>query len=812
MARQSVGDVKPVLQGPAPSVPRSDKTRSAVIKQLTNLFSSIFSASGSSDGIDIRSAALAEEVESELFEVFAELDDKGTRAPRPKYANKFRSLAFNLKTNAVLRSRVGANELSASKIANLTAEDLQTPELRAMAENIRAASLKFSVKEAIAAPTAKRTHKGEEAIDNEASAIVAAEEAARAQNEATKKRGERERSGSVSVAGSPAPFPGTPTVGSPAGTPQSPRDPMSGFFPTVASASSSNTPRVRSSLPTSSLAHSTSSVNDYKLNGAAAASPSSRTSQQGSPPPLGSNAASPQVLDGAEDEGEMSPPPLPEKRRSSSNFDMASIWGKAKAASPTIPSGETMPALEIEDEGDDEPFSFSGAGRSSDDGFDEDDLFRDPNASPKKKAPPPPPAPRLEDLTSVWTGDVLVPEEGGFPSLAVQVGGRPLGFEPSVWKKLMPRAFTTAGRIATQQALKYLVDCSFSPKRELLVVALLADLSGPTPDNPHKPASERCQKKHQHIFDVYVKRDRIGVVQPPKEVQGLVRDIYLVPLKKDDPIPEFVELADEHCIPEGKQRRQDLLLAVLVVQKGVLPTVKPAPPAAVAAEPKQASPPPPPASLPPPIPTGPKAMTALPTGPRAMQGHSPSPSLSTTGNLSPPPPSHPYQPYHSPPPVAAFVSAPPPPPPAAFDPASVQSLLSSLDPNAISSLFSNPTLLGALGNGASPAPPPQQQQQYGYNQQQQQYSPINAAGGGGGGGRGGRMRVDPSRAVFINGGVLEVPPGPGAGQYGGGGGAGEPHRGAWDQQQQQQQASAWDSGRYGGQQQQGGQQGGQGRW
>ncbi|GAA5820104.1 hypothetical protein JCM11251_005482 [Rhodosporidiobolus azoricus] len=690
--RLSSSESKPKIKGPVQSVPTTDKTRSTVIKQLTNLFSSIFSAStaagqGSATGLDVRSIALAEEVEGELFEAFAELDDKAViRMPRNKYATKFRSLAYNLKTNAVLRSRVAASELSPNRIANLSADDLQTPELRAMAEAVRAASLKHSVKEALAAPTRKLTHKGEEEIESEASRVIAAEEAERTKEQEKEKEQEeteerdRKRSESVSLAGSPsaAAFPGTPTAGSPSGTPQSPSNRDSPFFP------SSSTSRARSSLAFST------SADDRRRAVDAAASPA-RSGTQGSPPPPGgarSPAATGSPLVSEEIEGEMSPPPAPsERRRTSSSFNMASIWGKVKGASPPVEE-KPVPALEDTNPASDgvDPFDFSiDGGKKSDDDFDEDDLFRDPNASPKKQAPPRPPTPPLENLPSVWTGDVLVPDEGGFPSFAVQVGGRPLGVAPSTWSKLLPRRnVSVAGRLATQQATKYLSECSFAPKRELIILSLLPDLSGPTSDHPQKPVRDRCLAKHKHVVDLYRKKDRIAVVQPAKEVRELVKDIYLVPLAVGQELPEYVDLAEEHCIPEGAKRKEDLLLCVLVVQKGVLPTVKTAPPV-------EEPPTPVAAASAPPIPTGPAALAGIPTGPRAMQPQqaSPPPPSSAGGyshsSFSPPPP------HHAPPPHAA--------PPAGFDHSSVHNLLSGLDSSALSSLLANPALMGALGGG-----------------------------------------------------------------------------------------------------------------
>ncbi|GAA6001360.1 hypothetical protein JCM10207_006625 [Rhodosporidiobolus poonsookiae] len=690
--RQSLSDVKPT--GPAPSVPPTDRTRAAVIKQLVTLFSSIFSASsdGTSAGIDVRAAALAEEVEGELFEAFSELDDKGYRAPRVKYASKFRSLAYNLKTNAVLRSRVAGNELTPHKIANLTADDLQTPELRAMAESVRAASLRNSVKEVLAVPTTKFTHKGEQEIDNGAAAL----EAVANEERAARKKEANDNSDSTSHADSPAPVgAGTPSAASPAATPGSPgvKDSPSAF-------PSFGTPRHRSSLPTS--AHPFSFGEDSKAS-PRGDSPA-LSSKQGSPAPAaGSPAAragSPDVVN--EVEGEMSPPPPPAKRNSAANFDMASIWSKAQSGSPPLASGSKfdspMPVLEDMTTEGQQPESydiadpFDAIGKADDDDdFDEDDLFREPGSSPRKKTPRTPP-PKLEERARVWSGDVLVPEEGGFPSFAVQVGGRPLGADPSTWRKLLPQALTTAGRIGSGQALKYLVECSFSPKRELVVLALFPDLSGPSAEFPHKPVADRCSAKHRHIFDQYVKRDRIGVVQPPKELRELVRDVYIVPLRKDDPLPEYLELAEEHVVPEKGTRRPDLLFAVLVIQKGVLPTVKPAPPPPTPA---------PVVSEPPAPPPAPRAMAGIPTGPRAM--------------TNPTAPSHAGFPPSS-------SQAP------AFDPSSVQSLLQGMDPSTLSSLLANPALQSALGG----APPPSQLE------------------GGGHGSTGGAPGMHPARLAMMN--------------------------------------------------------------
>jgi len=162
-------------------VPPSDKTRTACRNQLANIFKSVFSGSTAgasaadgelSAGTEARAAAFAEEVEGSMFDGFGENDPKGVKAPRTKYLAKFRSLHFNLKTNPAFRSQVASNALTPAQIVGMTNEDLLTPELRKMAEDVRAASLKDSMREAPTLPTAKRTHKGEEEMEGGAASAL----------------------------------------------------------------------------------------------------------------------------------------------------------------------------------------------------------------------------------------------------------------------------------------------------------------------------------------------------------------------------------------------------------------------------------------------------------------------------------------------------------------------------------------------------------------------------------------------------------------------------------------------------------------
>jgi hypothetical protein len=618
---------------------------------LTGIFKSIFSvadATGTTDDVDTQAIGFAEAVEGELFDGFGEVDSNGIKSTRQKYLAKFRSLHFNLKSNAAFRSSISANDLLPIEIVNMTQEDLLTPELRKMAENIRAASLKHSVKEVVTAPTAKRTHKGEEAIDTFAGGVESEVRIAGEREKEEKAKNEAQ------------------------GSPQSP--------------SSTQRPSLELRRSSNLLAFSTSA--------SASGETDSRSPIIESPSEFGRTSASPRLSNSTPHRLSLStssstPTIAPPAIRNRTGFDLNSILGsvKPKVIVPVVKivdkdedamdmSDDESNAIIVVDEKEEEydPFGKTSASVEIDDEDFEAMILG--HSAKSKPLPPPVPVPSTTTTTSfnelppVWAGDVLVPEEGGFPAFGVQIGGRPFPTTRDTWSQLLPLALTMDGRIPTKTANKYLVECSFAQGRELVVLGLLPDLTGPSEFLKDKPTAARCAVKYAHIIDFYVKKDRIGVISPPPSMKKLVKDIYLIPLKKDAALPEYIELLDEHLIPDsnsrsngkGKEgRTEDLLLLVLVVQKGAIAsssarlTLAPADDLSSILSALSPLPPPPPASLPSttlpppslPAPAVPEydlaSLTSLLANPSllatlASLNTIPSPSL-TPAVLSPPQPS-----------------------------------------------------------------------------------------------------------------------------------------------------------------------------
>jgi hypothetical protein len=116
-----------------------------------------------------KSESLGLSIEHALYTAYA-TNEPGYGA---EYKNKFRSISFNLKDakNSALRERVLNRSLSPDELVHLSNEELANQELRAQAEKIREEGVANSVLKVQIGPRIRRTHKGEEIVGDEVSAI-----------------------------------------------------------------------------------------------------------------------------------------------------------------------------------------------------------------------------------------------------------------------------------------------------------------------------------------------------------------------------------------------------------------------------------------------------------------------------------------------------------------------------------------------------------------------------------------------------------------------------------------------------------------
>ena len=275
------------------------------------------------------------------------------------------------------------------------------------------------------------------------------------------------------------------------------------------------------------------------------------------------------------------------------------------------------------------------------------------------------------------------------------MAGRDLGTSSSLWKPLLAHSkkgcIWIEGRVSTDRSTKYLVTARMNAGKELIVVMLVPD---ETVENAkvrfsalvdmlirkeYVPPHSRCHSLLTLI------RSRHGLVfpwgsQPPPSAPG--KDMYLIPLKRSSPLPEFIELLDRaSSVP--KRRDQDTILGVFVLTKGKLVVPPPTPPVPVpAATPVPAGPPPAVANL------------------IQSQGGISSLLSSVFGGLPPQP--------GPPQPIPTFAPPPPPvhmqPPPTATL-AALSSDLQNLTPEQINLILQGLTGKAALPPSVPPAQP-----------------------------------------------------------------------------------------------------------
>lgn len=714
-----------------PSDPLSNPTRKHCIEQLEKILSTIFttastSAPTSSTNEDSASKTTvspekareyAEAVELELFTHNSEPDAKGVLTHSKKYTAKFRTLHFNLKSNDYFKSRVASGALDAKAIYNMNQEDLLSPEVRAEQELEKAKSLAQSVKMELfdKKPKTKLTHKGEEILDE-----FDDNDTQSSMNNNNNNNGgikEQDRRDSMSM-----------ITGD---TPYMPNDGFEAFSDRERSTSLAGSPR----LGDSPRFGSPSAV--------FAESPSGRAYSPVVESPQGqSTSASPDKpsstsMQETSEQDEFVRPALPHHARSDSQskvkLDLDAVWSNLKPAPTSTspekedPSGELEESkkakekeeddMDVESDNEDlsddnkkksdkkendeeyDPFATDAREKSNaDDDFDAlmggNEASQESSAKKESKQQPEatPSSPssvrdEISLLPSVWEGIISLVDEGSFPARLVQVGGTPFGPHPSIWERVLPKSkIDITGRIDEKAASDYVVQSNFSQSRENIVLAILPN-SSETSSNPSNPegSKEKTEAMYAKLIAMYSDRKRYGVAPPSAELKKVTRDHYIVPLKKDAALPDYVELLDSHTLPEKGNRNMDYLLSVLVLQKGLgLNTTH-------------------------------RSSTSGGSTPQSSQStqhrnqlHAPSqhagPShispLSQPGiqaqaptfssNMSPP-----YQP----PTIPSQAQLP-------TQPASGAGL-PSLDPAALQSLLSNPSLLQALSAGGQQGSPPQ---------------------------------------------------------------------------------------------------------
>ena len=242
----------------------------------------------------------------------------------------------------------------------------------------------------------------------------------------------------------------------------------------------------------------------------------------------------------------------------------------------------------------------------------------------------------VEDFDIVWNGkvrfqaflflylltvlQVSMPLDSTIPQdtslVARQIGGKPIQSDSPLWHTLFPTdLLRIEGRVPIDKSLQYLLQMRLNPVKELCAVAL-------------SPVDEASEKGFKTFCDFLISKSRHGLVFPwgnrPKDYHP-GKELYMIPLLKNEPLPEFMDLLDDFKLP--KERTRDYLIGVWILNKGKLvplpghvvrqaPSILPLP-SGLSPETSQHATPPAPATVPPysHTPTPPPGMAHIPPPP-----------------------------------------------------------------------------------------------------------------------------------------------------------------------------------------------------
>ncbi|KLO12715.1 hypothetical protein SCHPADRAFT_904862 [Schizopora paradoxa] len=531
--------------------------------------------------------AFVTQLEACMMDEYAEPDKTGRPHAGGKYKERFRMLSFNLAKDdrIALRKGIASGRITPAQLNIMSSTDLANEQTQAEIEAAEAEALHHSIMPKLQAPSAKMTHKGIEMIEENISETryqdyVRQEEEERIESERREReRLARERERSASMALPPTPVdanapasavPHSPVVSTvtnwgappplPAPSVQTPSSPLAPTRPPPQPLFAPSDSDLAMSMEGElSLADLINIDDDLPQDGA-----SSTVALPQSSPDLSSVAAStPEVVTPSGPSPFALAKPLSPTRRTS--FDLNALWMGGDKSSEVEESGK-RDLVNNNDADEGEAMDIDSADEEETEDRTLDAILDDagPQSADEPSLPPPPPKPLdLDQLKTVWSGTLSMPYDANTvitPSvIAKQVGGRTLASSSSAWKSLFPTSDARIdGRVPVPNSSQYLINMRLNATKELIAVCL-------------RPESEEHVKKFDELSDFLVKKSRHGLIFPwgmhPKPTDP-GRELYIIPMKKDEPVPEYIELLDNLQLP--MERPDNVIIGVFVLSKGKL--------------------------------------------------------------------------------------------------------------------------------------------------------------------------------------------------------------------------------------------------
>ncbi|KAJ3815288.1 hypothetical protein F5876DRAFT_31060 [Lentinula aff. lateritia] len=526
------------------------------------------------------SKQFADDLEKCVFEIYSEPDKHGNQTAAARYKDRFRMLQFNLSKidRVVLHKRIVSGHITPKEISVMSSTDLANEELKQSIKSAEQESLKQSILTKSNAPRTKITHKGLEDIED-----ISGRDSNR---ERERQLEEEERMEKERLARLRAVEPRQRTV-SLSVPPESPVVPVSegwGAPPPVPPhaldmARETNATRPPLYLHTSSDLGITEpemnladliNIDDEPGSNQTVASP--KDVQESieadalvvlrSPTGISPFAIQPAPSPSTSSPSAQLPSAQPPTPRSSI-FDLNSLWSRSNSSNlssgPSTSAAEPTANVEPDDQNDVVMDSEPVAANDQD--FDMLLEEREPEKPEMVQT-------TFDTIPQVWTGKINMPLDSAIPQetpvVGRQMGGKPIGVTSGQWKTLFPSdVLRIDGRVPIENSAKFLLQMRMNPTKELVAVAF-------------SPVPGTDESGFKILSDFLLNKGRHGLVFPwgnrPKDHHP-GKEMYIIPLLSSHPLPDYIELLDDLCLP--KIRTTNYLVGIWILNKGRLASPPP---------------------------------------------------------------------------------------------------------------------------------------------------------------------------------------------------------------------------------------------
>lgn len=161
------------------------------------------------------------------------------------------------------------------------------------------------------------------------------------------------------------------------------------------------------------------------------------------------------------------------------------------------------------------------------------------------------------DPSVCWQGAINMQSMEPFDAVARFVAGGDFG-QVIPWEKLLTNSLSVQGRIESAKGDEYIRGIGHTESHEVAILAV-------------SPVTTEGRGIMDHLYTYFHSRGRWGVVPVDNSSDGVLRDLYVIPIEAGGSnLPPFIDML-EHCTIETPRKEHMLLLALIAK----LPEVKP---------------------------------------------------------------------------------------------------------------------------------------------------------------------------------------------------------------------------------------------